>query len=71
MLGSEEDHIQNGFQRIVDFVSDGGGHFPRARQLFGLDKQSLDAFSIRDIASDFGSSNHAPGPIANWKDGIR
>src|SRR5271170_2255520 len=51
-LPRQENEIDQRFERIVDLVSDSGGHPSGGGKLFRLDEKTFDAFAVGNIASN-------------------
>jgi hypothetical protein len=58
--------IGHGFQRVVDFMRNGGGHASGGGKLFCGPQSPLDFIGFCNVANDLGRANHVPIVIFYW-----
>src|SRR6185437_12471053 len=67
----EVDEVEDGLQRIVNLVCDGGGHATGGGDLFGLNERVFDTLAGGDIAQDLGSTDYGAAFVLDGRDGER
>src|SRR5579875_1593602 len=67
----QEDEVGDGLERIIDFVSDGGGQASYGGQPLAGSQRALGALLLGDVMGDFGRSDYVAGLVANRRNGDR